>query len=511
MKSIFSAQAQGTRKQQQDSYGEFISNDPKFLVHAGILAVVADGMGGLEMGADASKLAINSFIHAYQKKKESESIQKALKRSAIHANKSVFNFSESQGLSGKTGSTLVALVRHGNEIFWISVGDSRVYKITKNKILQLSKDHNYENELMELVKSGEMTIEDVKNNSQRAALTSFIGAESISKIDQNKSPVISSGDDIFLLASDGFFAKLTDAEILNAVKASNRDDLAKNLIKLKLAKKLKNQDNLTVTTIFPELSKKNKNPKLIAIWIGLILFPLIGISYLQDDLFFINYLKNQLTDSADEANQLSNSPPEEGGIITNISAIPEIIEKNAITNEEDLISKDKVSIQGENLDETVNDENAKRDISENVISNEMQEEDISSDVVIINSNEQNDLKSGNEIEIIEIEVSKNDDVVYEGEVNDTNSTKSTPDLQKEIKPEISSSIQKPKKCFQRMPPSFDPIEVPCEEKMNNTGTINGDSEELNDPVIQNCRKKSDQIDSTNRLLKLCDDEVQVIL
>ena len=107
----------------------------------------------LEMGADASKLAINSFIHAYQKKKESESIQKALKRSAIHANSSVFNFSESQGLSGKTGSTLVALVRHGNEIFWISVGDSRVYRISK-QILQLSKDHNYENELMELVKSG---------------------------------------------------------------------------------------------------------------------------------------------------------------------------------------------------------------------------------------------------------------------------------------------------------------------------------------------------------------------
>ena len=79
MKLIYSAQAQGTRKQQQDSFGEFISNDPKFLAHAGILAVVADGMGGLEMGADASKLAINSFIHAYQKKKESESIQKALK------------------------------------------------------------------------------------------------------------------------------------------------------------------------------------------------------------------------------------------------------------------------------------------------------------------------------------------------------------------------------------------------------------------------------------------------
>ena len=229
---------------------------------------------------------------------------------------------------------------------------------------------------------------------------------------------------------------------------------------------------------------------------------------MQDDLFYKLY-KNQLTDSADEANQLSNSPPEEESFLIFLP-FQKLLKKTRSLIE-DLISKDKVSIQGENLDETVNDENAKRDISENVISNEMQEEDISSDVVIINSNEQNDLKSGNEIEIIEIEVSKNDDVVYEGEVNDTNSTKSTLDLQKEIKPEISSSIQKPKKCFQRMPPSFDPIEVPCEEKMNNTGTINGDSEELNNPVIQNCRKKSDQIDSTNRLLKLCDDEVQVIL
>ena len=507
MKSIYSAQAQGTRKQQQDSFGEFISNDPKFLAHAGILAVVADGMGGLEMGADASKLAINSFIHAYQKKKESESIQKALKRSAIHANSSVFNFSESQGLSGKTGSTLVALVRHGNEIFWISVGDSRVYRISKNKILQLSKDHNYENELMELVKSGEMTIEDVKNNSQRAALTSFIGAESISKIDQNKSPVISSGDDIFLLASDGFFAKLTDAEILNVVKASNRDDLAKNLIKLKLAKKLKNQDNLTVSTIFPETSKKNKNPKLIAIWIGLILFPLIGISYLQDELFFINHIKNQFSDSADNDPQPSNSSLKEEIVISDISASSENIKKIEPPQEEDLNVQDNGLMKTEDLDSEISDKEAVEEdiiVNDDVNNNFQEKKIIISNVENVENVEKNKLESLDEMEVIEIDSSKVDDVVSEIGVKETILIKPTSVLKEDALSEISPSKSEP--CYSDpLPPNYDVIEIPCKQEKKITNTVSDDSKEFNAPVVQNCRKESDKVDSTNRLLQVCED------
>ncbi len=115
MNNIFFSQAQGSRKEQQDSYGKFISEDGTFLQHGGILALVADGMGGLEGGAEASKLTINSFIHAYKQKSTNEDIPAALKRSAEHANKSVYEFSIAQGIEGNTGSTLVAVVQLGKQ------------------------------------------------------------------------------------------------------------------------------------------------------------------------------------------------------------------------------------------------------------------------------------------------------------------------------------------------------------------------------------------------------------
>ena len=92
MNNIFFSQAQGSRKEQQDAYGSFIPDNETFIGHAGKLLIVADGMGGLAGGAEASKLTINAFIHAYKQKEAKETIPDALKRSAIHANKSVYDF-----------------------------------------------------------------------------------------------------------------------------------------------------------------------------------------------------------------------------------------------------------------------------------------------------------------------------------------------------------------------------------------------------------------------------------
>lgn len=295
MKNIFFAQAQGSRKEQQDFFGEYVSNDPIFIDHGGRLAIVADGMGGLEKGADASKIAVHSFIDSYKAKRKDESIPDTLKRSVISANKAVYKFSTDEGLSGKTGSTLVALVQCKNEVYWLSVGDSRIYQISNNKLKQLSTDHNYENDLLKLVEKGELTLEDVRNNSQKAALTSYIGSESIAKIDQNTQPVIPSPKDVFMLASDGLYARLTDKEITSIVLSDQSNEAAKKLVKCKLEKKLKNQDNLTVSLVFQAKPvQKSKTKKMIAIWMMLFLLPLIGASILFEDPFFYNYIKSNI-------------------------------------------------------------------------------------------------------------------------------------------------------------------------------------------------------------------------
>ena len=128
-------QAQGTRKEQQDSFGQWVDTNKDFLAHGGSLVIVADGMGGLEQGKQASDLAIKSFIHAYKSKSSDESVDSALKRSVIHCNKAVYEFSSAQGLDGKLGTTIVAAVSISNMVHWISVGDSRIYQSNKTQSL----------------------------------------------------------------------------------------------------------------------------------------------------------------------------------------------------------------------------------------------------------------------------------------------------------------------------------------------------------------------------------------
>ncbi len=79
MKIIYgNEQHQCSRKEQQDSFGFSDITDSEFVSHGGFLAVVADGMGGMEYGREASAVAVNVFFSAYRNKVPSESIPMAL-------------------------------------------------------------------------------------------------------------------------------------------------------------------------------------------------------------------------------------------------------------------------------------------------------------------------------------------------------------------------------------------------------------------------------------------------
>ncbi len=241
-------QAQGSRKEQQDSFALFESKDISFKKHAGVLALVADGMGGLAQGKEASELAINAFIKAYKTKTQTERVETALLRSVHECNEEVFQFAESQGMEEKIGTTIVAAVFKGNELYWISVGDSRIYLIQRQEITLLTSDHNYLARLQELVAEGEMTEEEALKNPQRGALTSFIGSERISKIGRNSSPIKCFDTDQVLLCSDGLYSKLSEKDLISSLQLPPSES-SKNLIEKKLQLKSKNQDNLTAAVL----------------------------------------------------------------------------------------------------------------------------------------------------------------------------------------------------------------------------------------------------------------------
>lgn len=247
------AQHIGNRSSQQDSFGFGDPDDEVFLAHGGFVAVVCDGMGGMEHGDAASRMAVRAFLEAYQRKTPSESIPQALERSAREANDRVVEMAHQLGAAESVGTTLVAasLVDSGDEtksMYFISVGDSGLFHVSEGQIQTVNRPHVFANLLDTAVSRGAMSREQALLHPERESLTSFIGVDVLEEIDRNLDPwPINDGDSI-LLASDGLFKTLSTDEIFSALVGPPQG-WPESLVARTLDKKYEYQDNVSVLSV----------------------------------------------------------------------------------------------------------------------------------------------------------------------------------------------------------------------------------------------------------------------
>lgn len=127
------------------------------------VVAVADGIGGMREGANCAAITLSSFLTSMYQHAQlgADSSEEWLRRAVNAANQAVFT-----RFRGDGGSTLVALlVRPGQPVFWLSVGDSRVYRSTGRDLTQISVDDTIAGQLG---KNAEATFEQSK-------LLQFIG------------------------------------------------------------------------------------------------------------------------------------------------------------------------------------------------------------------------------------------------------------------------------------------------------------------------------------------------
>lgn len=233
----------GKRMQQQDrliceSYGE------------GILAAVCDGMGGLADGDKASQ----AFVDLLQKDKialaAAPDPAAFLKEEALAADQLISRMKKEN--SKGSGTTIVSAVIQKNALYWISVGDSRIYFYRKGKLLQVTRDHNYKLSLDILKKRGSISKDlyqsEMEENGE--ALISYIGMGNLSLIDGSTRPVPLQAGDRIMLCSDGLYKSISKEEILAILqKYRNAQETADALTAWALQKKKPNQDNASVIVL----------------------------------------------------------------------------------------------------------------------------------------------------------------------------------------------------------------------------------------------------------------------
>ena len=225
----------GDRESQQDC----MALSPLEMYPAqGVLAVVADGMGGLSDGDQMSQAAVTAMMEGFLNARETDPL--AL---TIRANQAVNTLLGPTRL-GSSGTTLVAGIAQGGMFRYVSVGDSRICLFRRGSLIQLNREHIYRNELATRAVNGMGTLWDANSHPKAGGLTSYLGMGELKYVDIPAEPLRLEREDKIILMSDGVYNALTQAELESAL-VQPAQSAADTIARMIQAKAYRNQDNYT--------------------------------------------------------------------------------------------------------------------------------------------------------------------------------------------------------------------------------------------------------------------------
>lgn len=197
--------------------------------------IVADGLGGYECGEVASKICAESIyesvLYEYERISKSKNrdkyISNMLKNTISVTNDKIFNMEKTDIKYKGMGTTLVVVFRYFDSIYYLSIGDSRIYYINRNltEIVRLTEDDTYVNTL---VKTNIITYEESKNHPQKHILTKAVGVFKDIDVEVNK--IDDKLDGYMLLCTDGVTNMIKRHEILNIFKDNEFDIVAQKIV-----------------------------------------------------------------------------------------------------------------------------------------------------------------------------------------------------------------------------------------------------------------------------------------
>jgi PPM family protein phosphatase len=199
------------RKHNEDSFGSD---------EALGLYIVCDGMGGHAAGEVASKTAVNaiigalhverSVIESYDGSPDALSRCSSLLRRAVsEASRKVYELAASDRGKHGMGTTAVVLLMLGEKALVAHVGDSRLYVARDGRIMQLTADHNF---LNELIARGVMNAQQAAAAPHSNVLTRAVGVQPTVAVDLLAFDVLPG--DTLLLCSDGLYDYALEGNVL---------------------------------------------------------------------------------------------------------------------------------------------------------------------------------------------------------------------------------------------------------------------------------------------------------
>lgn len=201
------------RRNNEDAYVVHLCGDEGEFRRRGHLFMVADGMGGHAVGELASRLAVETVPHTLYKNRDGD-VRSAL-LGAVHSANAVIHARGSQNRDfQRMGTTCTALLLSPRGAWVGHVGDSRAYRVRRDRIDQLTFDHSLQ---WELQRTNTRLPDELRMLDNRNIITRSLGPEEAVEVDLEGPHAILPGD-IYVVCSDGLSGALSDEEIGGVVR-----------------------------------------------------------------------------------------------------------------------------------------------------------------------------------------------------------------------------------------------------------------------------------------------------
>lgn len=229
------------RRENEDSFLLHIPDDEELLAKKGVLAIVADGVGGGPAGKLASSTAvklIRDSYYAHAKESNLEALQESFEAANFH----IYQKAMKDPLLSGMATTCTAFIVCITEGFLCHAGDSRAYLLRGRQLRLLSEDHTLVNALLA---EGVITHEEARVHPKRNIILKALG--SISHLNPFTRFIDLQEGDRLLLCSDGLHGYISDEEISGILDRDSVEKAGRKLIELALDRG--GADNVTVVIL----------------------------------------------------------------------------------------------------------------------------------------------------------------------------------------------------------------------------------------------------------------------
>ena len=201
------------------------------------LLLIADGVGGLPGGRDASRAAVNAVAGTFLDGDSRNDSRKFLQGAIAHAHSRVQDLGHR--FPNCSTTLIVALMRDGG-LDVAHVGDSRVYLYRQGRLLQLTSDHTL---VQKMVEMGQISPQEASGRRDKNVLVRAVGYGS--KAHEDLLHVELCRDDVLVCCTDGLHGYFDDRELCSSIQgAADLGVLSDDLVER--AKEKGGSDNITL-------------------------------------------------------------------------------------------------------------------------------------------------------------------------------------------------------------------------------------------------------------------------